>query len=106
MLSKQLNYDLFQKASCKAISESKLTSNSNVSIITYGLVGQYQFKYIMKATQDNNTAAYSKVERSIKALASQMNNDDLSEATCLICCAAFGHNKDNVSGAPLALYLT
>jgi hypothetical protein len=55
ILPKRNNYDLFQNVSCKVISESKLTCNSNVSIITDGPVGQYQFKYIMKSLLQNKS---------------------------------------------------
>jgi Helitron helicase-like domain at N-terminus len=39
VLPKRVHYDLFQNVSCKAISESKLTCNSNVSIVTDGPIG-------------------------------------------------------------------
>ena len=106
VLPKRHSYDLFQNVSCKAISESKFTCNSNVSIITDGPVGQYQFKYQMKSTQDDDTAAYSLVEHSIKSLASRVHEDDGKEAARLICRAAFAHNKGNVIGPSLASYLT
>jgi hypothetical protein len=52
VMPKRLAYDLFQNVSCPAISESKLTCNSNVSIITDGSIGQYQFKHnMLKSTQ-------------------------------------------------------
>ena len=62
VLPKRYTYDLFQNVCCKAISESKMTCNSNVAIITDGPVGQYQFKYVMKSTQEDDVAAYSQVE--------------------------------------------
>jgi hypothetical protein len=68
ILPKRHTYDIFQNVSCKAISESKLTCNSNVSVITDEPVGQCQFTYIMKSTQDDDTAAYAEVENSIKAI--------------------------------------
>jgi hypothetical protein len=85
ILPKRNSYDLFQNASCKAISESKLTFNSNIAIITDGPVGQYQFKYIMKLTQADDTAAYSLVEQSMKCMSSRVHKDNQNEATRLIC---------------------
>jgi hypothetical protein len=105
VLPKSHTYDLFQNVSCMAISESKLTCNSNVSNITDGPVGQYQFKYIMKSMQEDDCAAYSLVENSIKSLSSPLHDDNGKEACRRICRAAFAHNKGNIIGAGLASYL-
>jgi hypothetical protein len=106
ILPKRQDYDLFQNVSCKAISESKLTCNSNVSVITDGPVGQYQFKYILKSTQADDTAPYALVEYSIKSLAGRVHNDDKKEASRRICRAAFAHSKGNVIGPAMASFLT
>jgi hypothetical protein len=97
---------LFQNVACCAISVSKFTCNSNISIITDGPVGQYQFKYVLKPTQEDDTAAYSLVEESIKSLQSRVHEDNKKEAVRLICHATFAHNKGNVIGASFALFLT
>jgi Helitron helicase-like domain at N-terminus len=80
VLPKHHTYNLFQNVSSKAISESKLTCNSNISNITDGPVGQYQFKYIMKSMQKDDCAAYSLVENSIKSLSSPLHDDNGKEA--------------------------
>jgi hypothetical protein len=59
---------------------------------------------MLKSTQDDN-AAYSMVEQSIKSLQSRVHEDDKSEATRLICRAAFAHNKRNIIGAGMASFL-
>jgi len=104
-LPKRHPFDQFQNASCRVISESKLSCNSNVSLITDGPLGQYQFKYQMKGTQEDDSAPYKEVESSIKALASRSHEDDKKEAVRLICRAAFAHNKKNVIGPSMASYL-
>ena len=83
-----------------------MTCNTNISVITDGPVGQYQFKYIMKSTQEDDTSAYGLVEQSIKSLQSRVHEDDTKEAARLICRAAFAHNKKNVIGPALASFLT
>jgi len=104
-LPKRGKYDLFQNVSCRAISESKFSCNSNMALITDGPVGQYQFKYHIKKTQDDDTAEYAEVEKSIKSMNGRTHEDDRNEARRLICRAAFAHNKTNIIGAPLASYL-
>jgi hypothetical protein len=46
-------YDLFQNVAIKAVSESKMTCNSNVSLVTPGPLALYKTKYQTKATQDS-----------------------------------------------------
>ena len=70
-----------------------------MSIITDGPIGQYQFKYLLKPTQDDDSADYAHVEQSIKSLAGRVHKDDRKEAIRLVCHAAFAHNKSNVIGA-------
>ena len=105
LLPKRERYDLFQNVACKAISESKFSCNSNISVITDGPVSQYQFKYQHKQTQDDDQAEYSQVDRTIKSLTGRVHDDDKAEAVRLICRAAFAHNCKNVIGCPLAAFL-
>jgi hypothetical protein len=106
VLPKRHKFDLFQNVACHAISEFKFTCNSNISVITDGPVGQYPFKYVLKSTQEDDTAVYSLVEESIKSLQSRVHEDDKKEAARLICHAAFAHNKGNVIGPLFASFLT
>jgi hypothetical protein len=41
---------------------------------------QYQFKYILKSTQEDDTAAYSLVEKCIKSLSGRVHEEDEKEA--------------------------
>ena len=104
-LPKRGTYDLFQNVSWKAVSESKLSCNTNLSLVTPGPLGQYQFKYQHKATQKDDTAAYREVETSIKGLKGRTHEEDMAEATRLIRRAAFAHNSTNVIGGPMANFL-
>ena len=105
ILPKRKPYDLFQNVSCKAISESKLACNSNVSLITDGPVSQYQIKYQTKGNYDEESAEYKECEDEMKKVACRKHELDRSEALRLICKAAFAHNKTNVISPPLASYL-
>lgn len=55
---KRQAYDAFQNVSCPAISHSKLTCNTNISLIMPGPIGQYAFKYTLKGTQEEDTEEY------------------------------------------------
>ena len=106
LLPKRGTYDLYQNVSCKAISESKFTCNSNVSVITDGPISQYIFKYIFSGTQEEDTAEYGLLNATMKRVTGRQHDDDRLEAVRLIRRAAFAHNKKNVLNAPMASYLT
>ena len=102
-------YDLFQNCSCSAVSESKLGCNSNLSVITPGPISQYQVKYETKGNQEEETAEFQEILKSMKVALCESERKyeaDRPEALRLICRAAFAHNKNNIVGAPLASYLT
>ena len=103
---KRGRYDLFQNPCCLAISQSKFSCNSNVSLITDGPIALYQIKYEFKSTQDDDTAEYAHVEQAIKSLNGRVHEDNNKEAIRRICRAAFAHNKGNVVGPALASFLT
>lgn len=103
---KRGTYDLFQNVCCTAISESGFACNSNVQMITDGPIGQYQFKYNFKKTQDDDQAEYSKLDDQIKRLEGRIHDDDSKEAVRRIRAAAFAHNKTNVISPSFASYLT
>jgi hypothetical protein len=56
----------------------------------------------MKSTQEDDSAAYADVEKSIKSLKSRTHEDDWKEALRLVRRASFAHNNSNVIGAPMA----
>jgi hypothetical protein len=109
---KRNTYDLFQNVSCYAISESKMTCNSNVSLVIPGPVSQYITKYQTKGTQHDDTEEFTRVAEAIQKMLSPENviNEscvsERSEAFRLLLRASFAHNKTNVVGAPMASFLT
>ena len=102
------NYDLFQNVQCEAVSQSKFTCNSNVSVITDGPIGMYACKYINKPNEKDDTVDYSHVEATMKKMAGEgrKHDDDKCEALRIMCRAAFAHNRANVISASMASYLT
>ena len=71
---KRSTYNLLQHVSCKAVSESKFACDSNISLITDGPIGQYQFKYQLKGTQEDDTAEYAEVDASMKKDQSRLHD--------------------------------
>ena len=100
-------YDAFQNVSCRAISHSKLTCNTNFQMIMEGLPGQYCFKYMLKCTQKDDTEEYCRLERAMhKTLSSiRRHESDRSESVRRLLIASFAHQRVNVVGCPLASYL-
>ena len=106
IVPKRATYDLFQNVYCPAVSQTKFTCNSNISLITDGPVGQYMFKYCYKDNTNDQSAEYAEVDAAIKkADGIRVHEDDRKEALRLINRAAFAHNKRNVINAPLASFL-
>ena len=107
ILPKRGMYDLFQNPSCRAVSESKFSCNSNVSVVTDGPIGNYCCKYAVKDTKKDDQAAYTKVDESMKKMNDErIHDDDRKEALRRVARAAFANNKENVIGAPFASFLT
>ena len=77
-----------------AVSNSKFSCNSNVSVILDGPVAQYQFKCTTKGTQEDDTAAYAEVQRSIKSLEGRVHEDDRNEAIRRVCRASLIFPKE------------
>ena len=103
--------DELQNVSLPAISESKLTCNSNISLHSAGAIVFYVTKYITKWNQDDDTRDYNKVIETIQRMLSdtdseRAHNDDRKEAQRRILRASFAHNSTNVMGAPMASWLT
>ena len=107
IIPKRKDHDLFQNVCCPAISYSKLSCNSNVSLVMDGPIGQYQHKYQQKPNQKEETANYAEVEDEVKKFAGERKHaDDRPEALRRICRAAFAHNKRNIISPCFASYLT
>ena len=101
-------FDQFQNVSCPAISQSKMTCNSNIKIISPGPVVIYVTKYAWKDTQRQDTEPYSAVSDVTRRVLSddRKHPTDRSEALRRILCASFAHNKTNVVGPAMASWLT
>jgi len=69
---KRQAYDAFQNVSCPAISHSKLTCNTNISLIMPGPIGQYAFKYTLKGTQEEDTEEYGRVVQATQKVLSKL----------------------------------
>jgi hypothetical protein len=65
-------YDAFQNVSCQTISHSKLTCNTNISMIMPGPIGQYAFKYTLKGTQEDDTEEYQHVAQATQRVLSKL----------------------------------
>jgi hypothetical protein len=101
-------YDVFQNICCPAISHSKLTCNTNVTVVMPGPVGQYSFKYNLKGTQKEDTKEYGAVKEAMQKVLSKLRTYDSekSEAAKRILAASFAHQRTNVVGAAMASFLT
>ena len=92
--------------SCPAVSQTKLSCNSNVAPILDGPVGQCQHKYQIKETQGDDRRGYEEVEAEVKKFEGERKHEaDRPEALRRICRAAFAHNKRNIISASFASYL-
>ena len=105
---KRTMYDSFQNESCSAISESRLTCNTNVSALMPGPNGQYTFKYQLKGTQEEDAIAYTRVmEACRKCLATiKVFDTDRSKVISNMLAASYAHQKSNIIGATLASFIT
>lgn len=110
VLLKRHAFDAFQNEYCRAISNSRLCCNSNVSLLMYGPTGQYSFKYAVKATQDEDADEYDGVQkgfqRANERLKQSPHKSDISKACSLVLSASYSHQQGNIVGAAMASYLT
>lgn len=106
MLAKRGPYDLCQNICCTAISQSKLSCNSNLGLILDGPIGQYQHKYQQKKNQAEETHPYKRIEDDVRKLSGRVHEADRPEALRIIIRAAFAQNRKNVISPPFASYLT
>lgn len=72
---KRHSFDAFQNVSCPAISQSKMTCNTNMSGVMPGPVGQYSFKYSLKSTQKDDTEEYERVRQVTEKILSKLQKD-------------------------------
>ena len=108
VLIKRHAYDAFQNVSCPAISQSKLSCNTNIALLMPGPVGQYTFKYNIKQTQKDDTEEYERVKESTEKTISKLKKDasDSSVSIQRVLAASFAHQKTNVVGGAMSAYLT
>lgn len=99
-------FDAFMNISCPAITQSKLTCNTNISLITPGTPAQYTFKYCTKGTQQEDEQPYKKVMEAFqKSLSQNVRETNSQESSRRILAASFAHQKHNIIGATLAAYI-
>jgi hypothetical protein len=93
---KRQAYDAFQNVSCPAISQSKLTCNTNISLIMPGPIGQYAFKYTLKGTQEEDTEEYGHVVQATQKVLSKLrlHESNQPEAMRRLLGALFAHQKE------------
>jgi hypothetical protein len=106
--NKRKRYDIFQNISCEAISQSKLTCNTNIAPIIQGPMGQYSFKYNFKDTQKEDTEEYGRAKAAMQKVLPQLRKyeSDRSESMRRVLSAPFAHQKVNIVGASMASFLT
>ena len=99
-------YDVFANQYCKAISLSKLGSNSNSQICVNGQKAIYSTKYPTKSTQYEDESEYEKVLYYTTSRLTERRFDlDFSEALSRTIGASLAHSSSNVISAWLAKYL-
>lgn len=105
---KRRYYDLFQNASCWPITESKIGGNSNARIVTPGPIGMYSTKYPTKDTQKNDTEPYAPMVNDMNKILNlpPKHENERHESARLLIAAGSSHQVSNVSGPPMASYLT
>ena len=111
ILPKRAKFDEYQNVSCPAISESKMTCNTNIATLTMGPIVMYITKYHTKGNQKEETEEYN---RACKATRDMLTNEettrkhdiDRREAKRRILNASYAHNSVNIVGGPLASWLT
>ena len=109
ILVRRSEWDAFQNQSCPSVGHSKLTCNTNLSMMLPGLVASYIAKYVMKDTQDDDKREYKSVLRRLREILGRddrRHENDFSEAVSRVISAALVHQSNNVVGASLASYLT
>jgi len=101
-------YDLFQNTSCRAISTSKISGNTNVVMLFPGPIMIYSSKYVVKSNQKDERRDFGQVVRATQKMLhdGRKYDGDRSEAMRMLLRATFQHNTENVVGAPMAAYLT
>jgi len=76
----------------------------------YGRVGQYNFKYAVKGTQEDDTKDYNGVQEGFQRanfrLQQSPEKSDISKACSMVLSASYSHQKTNIVGAAMASYLT
>ena len=101
-------FDAFQNVSCPAISQSKLSCNSNIALLMPGPIGQYTFKYHIKKTQKDDTEEYERVKEATQKVLSRLKKDATEVSTSIqrVLAASFAHQKTNVVGGAMCAFLT
>lgn len=106
---KRAKLDAFQNGSCPAISQSKLTCNTNLSAVSPGPIAQYQYSYGFKDNQKEEQEPYENLSRLKQRVLASIPDEDTthrSHAIRRVLAGAFAHQASNVVAAPLASFMT
>ena len=108
LIPTRTKYDLFQNKACRAITESKISGNTNVTYLFPGPITIYTSKYYAKSNQKDEQREFQHVVRTTQKMLLQgrVHDGERAEAMRRILRATFHHNTENVVGAPMAAFLT
>jgi len=103
---KRSEYDVFQNQACRAISLSKLGSNSNSQLCISGQKAMYITKYPTKSTQKEDESEYENIlHYTSLRLGDRRFEHDCSEALSRAIGASLAHSSSNIISAWLAKHL-
>lgn len=108
---KRHKYDVFHNTYCPAISLSKMTCNTNLVPVMPGPTSQYQYKYTLKPTQEEDTEECKrftdKMQKTLsKAVEVTNTSEERAEAMRILLAGSFAQQANNVVGPTLGSFLT
>jgi hypothetical protein len=91
---------------CPIVSKTKLTCNSNVSVIVNGVQAFYISKYASKDTQEEDSGEYEPMTRYVEKhlLNTKFPDSNVSESMSRVIGACLAHNSKNVISATMAKF--
>ena len=91
---------------CPVISDSKISCNSNISLVTHGKFAFYVTKYVSKSTQNEDNGEYEPVIKFVVArLTNHKFNSEISEGMSRLIGACLSYNSTNIISATMAKFL-
>jgi hypothetical protein len=107
---KRCAYDTFQNVWCPAITHSKISCNSNISLIPRGPNGEYTFHYAFKDTQKDDSSPYKDVAQALQRVlnrgaAMANTTPNCSRAISTLLAASFANKPGDVLHGTMATFL-